>query len=86
MRSRVPAVTAVWALITNTASAQTAISATTPPHLTLCPISTSLQTLLPFTLNGIHRFYCPSFRVKANIPGFSHGGSKLHQSGTQLQL
>ena len=58
------------------------------PSLTLylCPISTSLQTLLPFTLNGIHRFYCPSFRVKANIPGFSHGGRKLHQSGTQLQL
>ena len=80
MRSRVPAVTAVWALITNTASAQTAISATTPPHLT------KLANPPPFTLNGIHRFYCPPFGVKANIPGFSHGGRKLLQSRAQLQL
>ena len=41
----------------------------------------SLQTLLPFTLNGIHRFYWPSFRVKANIPGFSHGAENCNNLG-----
>ena len=74
MRSRVPAVTAVWALITNTASAQSAIRTTTS-YPTPIPSHPNLSSSTMSTLNKlanpppIYRKWYPQVLLLALISG-----------------